>query len=146
MFLPQFREMVRALMRKPDGRVIPLEVAALGLVGEVGEFMKAQPDEAAQELGDCLWYICAITELVPGVVVRPSHPSVGIYGTLSALSEDIKKHVWHDKDLDASLLSTRLSLIFAWLEESSDDSLVVAQRSVIDKLKKRWPNGFGVQP
>lgn len=153
MFLPEFREMVRALMRKPDGRVIPLEIAALGLVGEVGEFLESLNDAVEEqhlEFGDCLWYACAIDELVPGMSISFGRTrSIGRHA--SKLAELVKKATWHDKPLSVTALEVLLSKILGAcvdLTDTPDHAQFSSdsQRAVMRKLQNRWPLGFGVQP
>lgn len=154
MFLPEFREMVRALMVKPDGRVIPLEVATLGLVGEVGECMHVAgivDHEALLELGDAAWYACAITELVPGATVffGPDFECGDPFQDACSLAEHVKK-AWHDKPIQVGTVEVLLTrILMACCHEvddltDNDAVLETAQRLVMAKLAKRWPNGFGV--
>lgn len=156
MFLPEFREMVRALMRKPDGRVIPLEVAALGLVGEVNECLQDTLvlSESLLELGDVAWYACALQELILGLRLDtyPSGTEDFPLQCAAQAAELVKKHVWHDKTPDPKLLGSLISgavwgccgVVDSY--EFNTETLEAAQRATMAKLAKRWPNGFGVQP
>ena len=146
-----FRDMVRALMVKPDGRIIPLEIAALGLVGEVDEFLNALDgpvDEVLREAGDVIWYVVALEELTYINATRTGQFD-SPYVNAARVSEMVKKHVWHDKVMDHAALGDYLGDILDVVSAElavRELTLEAAQDATMAKLKKRWPNGFGVQP
>ena len=151
MITPEFRKMVKSLMVKPDGRVIPLEVAVLGLVGEVDEFLNALDgpvDEILREAGDVIWYVTALEEIAQINATRTGQFD-SLYINAARVAEMVKKRVWHDKVLDHAALGDYLGDILDVVSiELSVRGLTLedAQAATITKLRARHPNGFGVQP
>jgi NTP pyrophosphatase (non-canonical NTP hydrolase) len=150
MIAHEFRTMVRALMVNAEGRTIPLEIAALGLVGEVGEFYgeldALDHDDLLREAGDVLWYVVAIEELTQICATRTGQFD-SLYVNAARVAEMVKKHTWHGKVLDHAAMGDYLGdLLDVIGSELSVRELTLedAQAATMAKLKKRWPNGFGV--
>ncbi len=149
------------------GTVMPLELVLLGIVGETAELIEAvdndDNEEVCKEAGDVLWYIRAACKRR-----NLSFPSVYAYacetddgngrywdptteGTLllkmvGKLCDDMKKNLWHGKTLTKvefiELLAPILRRVTALADEFGgwdDDQIFSAN---IEKLQKRYPNGF----
>jgi NTP pyrophosphatase (non-canonical NTP hydrolase) len=151
MITPEFRAAVRNNWTRPDGQVISLEVATLGLVGEVCEFDDALRIESKRaillEAGDCLWYLVAIEELLGAHAPYDTRlwDAGAIMHSAATVAELVKKHGFHDRPQTDSIMEY-LGLIRETLCNELlrlDFSLLDAQDANMEKLKKRYPHGFG---
>ena len=166
---------------------------ALGLAGEVGEYIMAIADcgkgELEEELGDVAWYAAASAELldldldteceattknrtttttingVPSMVVTTKlkhllplysvdHSDTrtvafvaGGYlsGAVGRYVEKVKKSVFHEHEISKKDLANDLVGIIRalrWCSESIDSDLSRSFALCIDKLEKRYPDGF----
>ena len=136
------------------GRTLPanltdrerLSMLALGVVGEWAEYRQSYdtPTEP-EEAGDVLWYLAGLCTtlgvdmaLLPGLAV--SYPSS--IDSLGDVCEPIKKHLYHGKELDKARVLRGCAHLYAHISRAHVISTVMAAN--IDKLRKRWPDGFGV--
>lgn len=136
--------------------------AALGLVGELGEFVRRP---SVDELGDCYYYVVTLARMIGG---RGEHVDLATWSDVrsrkdsadhvaateageaalraaSRVAEWVKKLCFHDKP-DA------VTDIALCLERASDEMMVAAHELAvtpsavmqqnIDKLRARYPDGF----
>ena len=120
----------------------------LGLYGETIEFIMANETEELDELGDCYWYTALLfhtTGLEPLNIVKPKNH---LSHNIGLLSDHFKKHFFQGRNLDSELVQLLLSEIkfhldrySRWLQSSPEE----VREHNIDKLKKRFPEGFEVE-
>lgn len=167
MLLNDYSKIIHPLGLK-DGKFIPLEYAALGLAGEMGELLEAvgeafKParDEAdlkrksravLLEAGDVLWYVNAIAyhfdmglEELDGFMRYEA-------GTLTIASarvcDAIKKQGWHGSTGNRMHMFRDLSTVLAnvrnILQQLRPESYVLedAAEANVEKLRRRYPEGF----
>lgn len=135
-----------------DGKLIPLEVATLGLVGELGELLSVPPEEdKIDELGDVVWYHAAVAYVLAAEgLPLPSHTAFLEANAIGEVCEAVKKRVWHGKLLDAQAFSNALATVLAVAlcaasVEGDDGYSALIDRAMeanVAKLRKRYPNGF----
>lgn len=138
-----------------DGKLIPLEVATLGLVGELGElFSVPEGQEKIDELGDVVWYHGATAYVLAGSgQPLPEPTSAFVPNAVGEVCEAVKKYVWHGKQINGQEFSNALSsvlaqaLIFVSDREApqAEDFAALMSRAAeanVAKLRKRYPNGF----
>lgn len=123
-----------------------LSMLALGVVGEWSEYEQAigSPTEA-EEAGDVLWYIAGMcTVLGVDMAILAGLPSneAFVVDALGNVCEPIKKHLYHGKDLDKTRVLRGCAHLYLGLGGRYDLPGIMAAN--IDKLRKRWPDGFGV--
>ena len=147
---------------------LELAIFALGLCGEAAEFRAAlvndcSSEEAFVEAGDVLWYTAVLAhraglygdfiEAASGDVfdydkddTLPQSDAIGdaqnVQDSACMVAEHIKKHVGHGKPLDKDFLTARLSFLLSALAFACPGSLGLAAIENIEKLKKRYPDGF----
>ena len=125
-----------------------LSMLALGIVGEWGEYAEADlGPESAAEAGDVLWYVanlCTALDVDLTTLGLRDTSAGGDVCALSDIAEPIKKHLYHGKELDKARVLRGCARLYMGIAYNHDVPAVMAAN--VDKLAKRWPNGFGVQP
>lgn len=123
-----------------------LSMLALGVVGEWAEYEAEEDgDKAAIEAGDVLWYIAGIcTVLNVDLAHLPSYRVAPqpVTGALGDICEPVKKHLYHGKELDKARVLGGCCRLYRGI--ALRFSLPEIMAANIDKLRKRWPDGFGV--
>lgn len=136
-----------------DAKQRELLHVALLLTGEAAELLYADSIEnAKEELGDLLFGLYTLRNLVPGVfwldgIAFPYEPSHGSYIVLKSgeMADVIKKSCIYGQDLDYRKLSLQAQQLFSAISgyatyfgvEVED---LIAQNT--SKLSKRYPNGY----
>ena len=136
------------------GRTLPanlsdrerLSMLALGVVGEWAEYRQSYdtPTEP-EEAGDVLWYLAGLCTTLGVDMADLASYRVAPAPALDALGdicEPIKKHLYHGKDLDKARVLGGCCHLYRNISRNFCLSGVMAAN--IDKLRKRWPDGFGV--
>lgn len=138
--------------------------AALGLVGELGEFVRRP---SADELGDCYYYAVTINRLLkehdehacieahtfvrmPELADYVSATQKGELALMHAarVAEYVKKLCFHDKadaatDVALALQSATDAMLDAAIDLATTPPKVMQQN--IDKLRERHPDGWDPQ-
>ena len=124
-----------------------LSMLALGVVGEWAEYEQAL-DAATkrEEAGDVLWYLaglCTMLGVDMAILAGVDHSKMLIVDALGDICETTKKHLYHGKDLNRIRILRGCAKIYAVVAMHEPIAEIMAAN--IDKLRKRWPDGFGVQ-
>ena len=136
------------------GRTLPanlsdrerLSMLALGVVGEWAEYEQAL-DAATkrEEAGDVLWYLaglCTVLGVDMAILAGVDHSKMLIVDALGDICETTKKHLYHGKDLNRIRILRGCAKLYAVVAMHEPIAEIMAAN--IDKLRKRWPDGFGV--
>ena len=134
--------------------------AALGLAGEAAEYLESVAseniDNDKKELGDIQWYIAlmcdvfgfdisALMELKQDTECEVFHKQVLLPSVAGRICDQVKKIYFHGHGVPKAdlflLLAYFQSLILNICDESGFDIKEIWQLN-IDKLKKRYPDGF----
>ena len=134
--------------------------AALGLAGESTEYLESVADgnidDNKKELGDIQWYValmCDVCGFDFSALMELKFPLYGKVSTKQAMlppvaggiCDHIKKMYFHGHDIPKDdlfkLLSYFQNIILDICDESGFDIKEIWQLN-IDKLKKRYPDGF----
>ena len=123
-----------------------LSMLALGVVGEWAEYHDVvdKPNQE-EEAGDVLWYIANLcTVLGVDLADLPSYrvAPAPVVDALGDICEPIKKHLYHGKDLDKARILGGCCRLYRDIARRLILPEIMAAN--IDKLRKRWPDGFGV--
>ena len=123
-----------------------LSMLALGVVGEWAEYEQAL-DAAMkrEEAGDVLWYLaglCTVLGVDMAILAGVDHSKMLIVDALGDICETTKKHLYHGKDLDKARILRGCARLYRGIGKRYDLAEIMAAN--IDKLRKRWPAGFGV--
>ena len=120
----------------------------LGLYGETIEFITTGEIGELDELGDCYWYTALLfhtTGLEP-LNVKKAKNNLTI--NIGLLSDHFKKHFFQGHSLDSNLVQVLLSEIKFHLDVCATFIINSSPEEVmeynINKLKKRFPEGFEV--
>lgn len=120
-------------------------IAALGLVGEVIEFVE---EPTVEEAGDVAWYCAELCTCV-GLTLRATRGSVGQVDARRYLlryageaAERIKKWIGHGHEVDLSALDVEIAMVLSITVRLSGASLEEVLESNVDKLRRRYPDGF----
>ena len=143
-----------------DPRTIPLLMAILGLAGEIGEWLAELEGQDTRkqwkEAGDVLWYCAAILTIcgrsmgdLPKLSTADVWPPRETAKTAPLLaSELVKKAAFHKKKVDADALVGIVAIVVACVDVVHSSPARPALPEIMaendDKLRKRWPDGFGV--
>ena len=123
-----------------------LSMLALGVVGEWGEYAEAyNTPEGPVEAGDVCWYIANLC-----TVLSVDLAMLGLYASsisidtaaLADIAEPIKKHLYHGKELDKARVLRGCARLYMSIVYNHDLAEIMAAN--VDKLRQRWPDGFGV--
>lgn len=139
---------------------------AMGLAGEVGELTELSGNYLPscsmnlfeKEMGDCFWYMAALCtnlsidfEQVMNVMPSKNFPSLSSQANVIAsgkILEHIKKGVFHDHGIEASILLDHMkelaSVLIGICNAISVDTRKVMETN-IEKLKGVYPDGFDVE-
>ena len=137
-----------------DPRSVPLLYAAVGLAEECGEWLEdihhGNFDGAMTEAGDVLWFCAAactvlgvdLAEILDGA--EPGEEPEWSEITLRAceIVGIAQKAAFYGKEIDVGMVRLYLAMIVSIL--AARHHLGNAMAANIDKLRKRWPDGFGV--
>lgn len=161
-----WNEYQRLAMRTHDETKDRRMIYALGLAGEAGEVAGvicseqncfAPSSAMKKELGDTLWYLAGTAhvfgfklgdDIVSDVRSNPGKYEFCVIGTrfghmlardTGAVCEILKKHFGHEHPLDREKLRVALGQVYATLSYFQLDDIAHAN---IEKLKKRYPNGW----
>lgn len=142
---------------------------ALGLAGEAGEMAEhftLDPDDKTipKEIGDTCWYIAMGATLFEmslqtvaygsSAVDRPVDESsahqvlLSLCGSVSKLTEHIKKAAYFGHELDFTKIETQLAVVWWHIPRLAlifDTPLELILDRNIDKLRKRYPDGFSME-
>ncbi len=83
----------------------------------------------------------------PGLNHREAlcNAGLGLAGEAGECVDIIKKHVFHGHDLDGNKLIEEMGDVLfylAWMASELDVSLAYVAEMNVEKLKRRYPNGF----
>ena len=137
-----------------DPRAVLLLYAACGLAEECGEWLedvyRGDFGGAMVEAGDVLWF-CAATCTALGVdfaeIMDGAGSSEDVEWSEAALRACeivgiAQKAAFYGKEIDVGMVRLYLAMIVSIL--AARHHLGNAMAANIDKLRKRWPDGFGV--
>ena len=120
----------------------------LGLYGETIELLIAREDGELDELGDCYWYTALLFYTTGLEVLNIKKAKNSLLVNIGLLSDHFKKHFFQGHSLDSNLVQVLLSEIKFHLDfhttfiNSSPEEVMEYN---INKLKKRFPEGFEVE-
>ena len=126
----------------------------LGLYGENVEFIMASEAGELDELGDCYWYTALLFHttglelLNPLELLNITKAKNSLMSSIGLLSDHFKKHFFQGHSLDSNLVQLLLSEIKFHLDVSTtfiNSSPEEVMEYNINKLKKRFPEGFEVE-
>lgn len=126
----------------PEAVRMTPEVAALGVVGEVGEWLSAETvEEELLELGDVLFYVAAMAHLhhldfVKVLENAGARPKGDALRRVAVLAEAAKKSFYGRPHVTERVLGD----VVAFLPKADFGAAFHANRV---KLQTRWPKGFG---
>lgn len=120
----------------------------LGLYGETVEFVMASETGQLDELGDCYWYTALLFHTTGFEPLNIKKAKNSLMVDIGLLSDHFKKHFFQGHSLDSNLVQVLLSEIKFHLDfyttfiNSSPEEVMEYN---INKLKKRFPEGFEVE-
>lgn len=119
--------------------------ACLGLVEEWGEMERAIDRQSKKdELSDIYWYIALIHSINDRISI-PLETDLTFRETLSLFCGIIKKHAFQGHELNKNLVAIFADKFLYLIEEECKNQGIHPSKAMehnIDKLKKRYPNGF----
>lgn len=168
MLLNEYSRVIHPLLFK-KGQLIPIEICALGLAGEMGEFLEATGEmlkgakstaegnvktkAVINEAGDVLWYVNAIAhhynmglEELDGFMRHDGN--AGFTVSSARVCDMIKKQAWHGVTPNRMHMFRDLSTVLAnvrnILQQLHPVQFVLedAATANVEKLRKRYPDGF----
>ena len=157
MDLTEYQELaVRTASQHP--MPLRLAIAGLGLAGETAELIgEEDPEKLPLELGDVMWYVAEVASCV-GLGLQHSDSRIIQYAGMSSynltnelvvqtgsLADYIKKVVGHGHDLAPEKVQGYLDGIIQnlqWLCHRQGIDFDACLLQNIEKLKKRYPEGF----
>lgn len=120
----------------------------LGLYGETIEFITASEDGELDEIGDCYWYTALLFHTTGLELLNIEKAKNTLMVSIGLLSDHFKKHFFQGHSLDSNLVQVLLSDIKFHLDAyatSINSSPEEVMEHNINKLKKRFPEGFEVE-
>jgi len=132
-----------------DPRTIPLLMAAVGLAGECAEWATGGHDPA--EAGDVLWCAAAVCTalgidmadvLIDDAEPLPCGVNEAALTVACIIVEQAKKAAFHGREINEDMIGACLVGVLAAIRVVHGD-LSPIMAANIDKLRKRWPDGFG---
>lgn len=140
----EFREVSKRTMRfSPEHRAN----AALGLVGELGEYL-TPGENKYEEAGDALFYhgwLCEFYAITP-TIKRDFYQQDDLLMSAAAIADMVKKEVFHDKPINREVLAEHLSDIWSFFVNNYGGfTLSDIYKANITKLRKRYPDGFSAE-
>lgn len=136
----EFRQASKRTMRfEPEHRAN----AALGLVGEIGEWLAAESiPKRLEEAGDSLFYLawlCDFYHVVP--YEHEENYRLHVLEYAAEVADMVKKHTFHDKEPDYKSLASALSNIYNFFASAypKPDELINIYQANIAKLLIRHP-------
>ena len=141
---------------RKQGDLNAIVVMALGLCGESAELLDEEADWR-KEIGDCWWYAAVLARLLESnlseympednwVDLRDDQPDQfaveNLFVAAGAIADNIKKVFGHGHELNAEELSRLLGIYVERLFVLSQGSEEAIWEANIEKLRKRYPNGF----
>ena len=146
-----FKEYVKLAMRtniQDRGFKDNILNGLLGLFGESCEFMLADEYEQLDELSDLYWYTALLFHTTGFEPLVTDKPTYNLMTNIGLLSDHFKKHFFQGHSLDDKWVQKLLSEIkfhldvYATFINSSPEEVMEYN---INKLKKRFPEGFEVE-
>jgi len=134
----EFRQASKRTMRfEPEHRAN----AALGLVGEIGEWREARSDRAL-EAGDVMFYLAWLSLIyqapIDGDDCRKTYDSDHLIDSAFIIADMVKKDVYHDKPLNIASLCTHMTNIYRFIRTYHEDLSTIYQANIA-KLLIRHP-------
>jgi len=120
----------------------------LGLYGEIIEFLTASEDGELNELGDCYWYTALLFHTTGLELLNIKKAKNNLIVNIGLLFDHFKKHFFQGHSLDSNLVQVLLSEIKFHLDDyatSINSSPEEVMKYNVNKLKKRFPEGFEVE-
>lgn len=121
----------------------------LGLYGETIEFITATGETGElDELGDCYWYTALLFHTTGLELLNITEAKNNLTVSIGLLSDHFKKHFFQGHSLDNNLIQVLLSEIKFHLDVCAtfiNSSPEEVMEYNINKLKKRFPEGFEVE-
>ncbi|MNK58661.1 MazG nucleotide pyrophosphohydrolase domain protein [compost metagenome] len=172
MDLNEYRRLAARTLNSDLPHEMQMTIYGLGLMGEASElftlFFDGQPqrDEVIKEVGDVAWYAAAICSrlglrlsesLHLGYAARcevnPEALCDGEFAEFVVIDagkvgEMLKKAYGHKHPLDRDALLERIGCVMWWLEGLCDRLGVPLEEALernIDKLRRRYPEGFSAE-
>jgi NTP pyrophosphatase (non-canonical NTP hydrolase) len=145
-----------------DNKQVLLALCGLGLAGECAEVVEAFMSprsvdiDVIKEVGDVLWYIDRLLMTIDNDFVRvyagDFHESDertcwSLILHAGSIADLVKKHLFHGIPLKVPELvdfSTRIVSCLHHILRAVESSVPQAMQMNVEKLAKRWPNGFEV--
>ena len=149
-----FKEYVKLAMRtNAEGKSFKDNITngIFGLVGETAELLEelriGNTENIINELGDVYWYTALLFHTT-GMVPTPTtfDKNMSIVTCVGDITDHFKKHFFQGHELDSDYMNWKLSVLKRLLDDlagaltSAED---VMTRN-IEKLKRRFPDGFDV--
>jgi len=138
------RHCLRTWNEHPPDRSLQRTNAALGLAGEMAEYL-AEP--SADELGDALYYLSVLRSLYgmpagKAAITAPCEKPMQVAGTIC---EMVKKDAFHDDPADLQGIQYHTAELHEAMADMADGlgtTIKVVRRKNIEKLRERFPDGF----
>lgn len=148
-----FEEYTKGVLRTAAHGSVPdstqVCIRALGLVGEIGEFVES---EDAEEAGDVLWYVAALAHAfdirLEFGVASPMFPAFARRNLLLAATktaEAVKKTIGHNKRR-VTVIEVNLQHVLECLSTLCEKPIEEIAADNLAKLRERYPDGFKVSP
>lgn len=166
------REYQRLAMRTANMKIsneLILANRALGLAGEGGEFAgivlrkivfgeAMAENDVTKELGDVMWYAATTAEAVGLqladldwhearvlVGLTMEKLTIGLFAYVGHVADHMKKHLTHGHPMQPAMIGVGLAAIVFFAKKLAEDQRISFENVLatnIDKLKKRYPEGF----
>jgi NTP pyrophosphatase (non-canonical NTP hydrolase) len=154
----EYQELAVRTMSKERNAQEELITFALGVAGEACEVAELllSPDSSKEkytkELGDVLWYVSGLTSIMQEQLKSVffclkwrEHLVLTLCSDAGKIADYVKKVQGHGHDMDPSKmfhLLTSAALSVAMVASDIDIKMEEIATENIDKLKKRYPDGF----
>jgi NTP pyrophosphatase (non-canonical NTP hydrolase) len=120
-------------------RVIDAYGGAIGLCDQLNALLVGKVDLREYQAG--VKRTCATTDVQETLKMA----LIGLTGEIGEMADPVKKHLWHGHDLDMDNLRKEVGDVMWYLAtlcNALDISLEQAVAGNIEKLQKRYPDGF----
>ena len=126
---------------------------ALGLCGEIAEYARECRfiEKRIEEAGDVMWYVAEIAAGMGKTIADAANIddsgewNGGMFYDAGDIADAIKKHVYQGHDIDTHAILCGLNRIMTMIATRISDfgySVNDILRGNVEKLLKRYPNGF----
>lgn len=147
----KFEEYVPLAMRTSRGlnKRANLVNACLGLAGEYAEYETAtDKNHKREEIGDIYWYVALLANNYDYTPTKVTEHKGSLLSIIGFICDSLKKAEFQGHDLSEDALDIAIAKLLSNLEEECK-SLEVTPSEImqgnVDKLRKRFPEGFEVE-